>query len=428
MNYRDDGQEILNGEVSTAPLGHFDESVMADYLDGTASKADAAALERHLSTCPACVSWVHDQRSVRSLLHDTVLADAPADLEDRILGELLFPSKVVARPEPQQARWRSLWHGRLRAWMPAAAAVAAVFAFIVIYGVTLSEQQDTMTASDGTTTLVAAETASAAAGSTEDQAFRETDGVAAASPEAQSNEVAPGDVHGTAPTTTAVAADAQPPGASGTGEETTTTARIISPASAPVVMTERRQIVDVMQASVGPVYIMLAAKQEASENTDESPERDATGDATATAAAAGSAEDEAGSNQWVEDAVSQMTVFTEMEPLPASRALGEAAFGCYVEHEQVSHFIDLLLSIAASLRLDLTLQTEVDAQHRERAAQIADHKQELPVLVGRSLPQPAVAKIGFTTSTTAPGDTDSSEAESPDKAGTHVLTIVVLRP
>jgi len=307
--------------------------------------------------------------------------------------------------------------------MPAAAAVAAVFAFIVIYGVTQSEQQDTMTASDGTTTLVAAETASAVADGTEDQAFREADSVAAASPEAQGNEVPPSGGLGADPTTTGAAADTQPPGASATGEETTTTAGIISPASALVVMTERRQIIDVMRASAGPVYIMLAAMQEAPADSDDGSQKDAVGDARTTGGGA-----EAGASQWVEDAVSQMTVFTEMEPLPASLALGEAAFGCYVEHEQVSHFIDLLLSIAASLRLDLTLQTEIDAQHKDRATWIADHKRELPVLVGRTLPQPAVSKMGFTTSTTASAETDSSATASLDEAGTHVLTVLVLRP
>ncbi len=103
----------------------------------------------------------------------------------------------------------------------------------------------------------------------------------------------------------------------------------------------------------------------------------------------------------MEETVEQLKAFTELEPLPASFGLKEPVYAAYLNHDHVSAFVDLLLAIAASIRLDVSMQAEA-GEDWEAADVISKHKDELPVLLSHLLPQPSVARYSFTTTTIVP--------------------------
>ena len=114
----------------------------------------------------------------------------------------------------------------------------------------------------------------------------------------------------------------------------------------------------------------------------------------------------------MEETIEQLKAFTELEPLPASFGLKEPVYAAYLNHDHVSAFVDLLLSIAASVRLDVSMQAEA-GEDWEAAAVINKHKDELPVLLSHLLPQPSVVRYSFTTTTTGPTPMAPTERRSP---------------
>lgn len=417
------------------PLGHIDEwsELAVDYLDGTASAVDQAAVESHIASCPECAARVRQQTSVQAYLRQTAPLNAPEDLEQRILGELFSPSQVIERAPDRDTRgWASLRQRRLRAWMPAAAAVAALLVFIVIYGVAISPRDQQLTAEKAATTVLA--TMAASQGSGEMALDASTAGDAG-----DATTTAAGIVETTAAPATA------------------TTAAAITPASLPAGTQNRKAMIAELSDSAGPVYLTLTATSpetspnsrddsagtgsatasDAGDDTRVGPETSESNDTSdtetrETAQSSATAQDRTTDTAlpaWVEEAASQLTLFTQMEPLPETLSLGQPVFAGYVKHEQVTHFVDLLLSIAASVDLDVTMLPQVDTGSSRSADRITGSKQQLPVLEGHVISQPAPARVSFTTSTlVAPGRSDTSRAICPDEAGTHVLMILFLRP
>ncbi len=417
MNNWGDNREGPDLGTPTAPLGHMDDwaHLVVDYLDGTTDPADQAMIDEHLAGCPACSSRLFGQRETASLLGSVTLAEAPDGLEDRILGELFFPSTVQALPEPAKPSVSSLWHRRLRAWVPAAAAVAAVFIGMIVYGL-VGTADDQQQASDlqVTSTVIA--------GQAQPPASAETATVLGAAPQT--------DAAGTETTAAAM--------------ETTTTGSVkiaaagteipaASAGSTPVTITSRKAMVEALRTSTGPLFLALTPT--ASESTDSTattttttPSDAGTTDGSEGTAVAGAPDEliTSESAAWVKETVGQILTFTELEPLPESVSSGKPIYVAYLNHDHVSAFVDLLLAIAASVRLDVSMQAEADEERD--ASMIEKHLGELPLLLSHVLPQPAVARFSFTTSTTAPGQNSDAGSADPDEAGTHVLTVVFLRP
>ena len=196
-------------------------------------------------------------------------------------------------------------------------------------------------------------------------------------------------------------------------------------------------MVDALRTSTGPLYVaftpMAAETEEGSEG--ETATTATTDDAGTTDGSTMTSDNEdseervtSASEGWVEETIEQLKAFTELEPLPASFGLEEPVYAAYLNHDHVSAFVDLLLAIAASVRLDVSMQAEA-GEGWEAAAVISKHKDELPVLLSHLLPQPAVVRYSFTTSTLVPYPMGPTKRRSPrTKPGTHVLTVLLIRP
>lgn len=403
MTYRGNEPDNPGTGRPMIPSGHLDDwaESIVDFLDGTAEPNISAAIEAHLATCPDCVVRLADQRSTASYLRGLPSVDAPEGLEDRILGELLFPSKVIHLPEPQESRWPTLWHRRLRAWVPAAAAVAAVLVGVVAFGLISSAGGDKdMTVSAPSSTVAAAPAAA-----------METASAPLEDPEGDTAFVgAAGGID--QPTTTAGAV----------GTETTTTTAVAVAGDA---VTDRRAMVDALKSSAGPLFLTFrpTPTEPGEEGAGERPGPDGTdGTDPDTGRMITSASD-----RWIEEALNQLREFTQLEPLPAAFSEGDLVFAAYLNHDHVSAFVDLLRSIAASIRLDLMLQTEPDQDGGPSAARISEGASEVPLLLSRVLPQPSVNRYTFTTSTLPPAERSSTDFQLPHEAGTHVLTVLFIR-
>ena len=195
-------------------------------------------------------------------------------------------------------------------------------------------------------------------------------------------------------------------------------------------------MVEALRTSTGPLYVaftpMAAETEDGSggeTTTSDSPGDTGTTDGSTVTSDSEASEERvtSASEEWVEETVEQLKAFTELEPLPASFGLKEPVYAAYLSHDHVSAFVDLLLAIAASIRLEVSMQAEA-GEDWEAAAVISEHKDELPVLLSHLLPQPSVARYSFTTSTIVPPDGSDDETVTPDEAGTHVLTVLLTRP
>lgn len=435
MNYRGDNPQAPGSGAAAGADGHIDAwaELAVDYLDGTANDAVRDMIDGHLAACPECAARMNLQRSTVSLLSQIEMAAVPDYLEDRVLGEFLFPSRVVARPQPEKIRWTQLLERRLRPWLPATVAVAAVLIGLVAWGVfnPMAEEQTTAKRDEGTTAVASATGAADSA---------ETESALGA---------APADTTAGAMTTAAPA----PGGATTTAAAATTlNAAEAPPEPVPTTIQDRRAMVAALKEASGPLYLAFTPTPTETDGSDANPGTSdgaggagsgtgsttgadgtdaATGEGSDSARDAGTAAGEA-DPQWVQDVIEQVTTFTELQPVPASLSPDGAVFAAYLDHDNVSAFVDLLRSIAASFGLQVSLQNEPDPDGHETADRIAENKRMLPVLVGHVIPQPAPYRYGFTTSTLATDGSGEGENGArtvlPDDAGTHVLTVVFMRP
>lgn len=414
MTLRGDNQEGRGPAPVDIPLGHIDEweDQAVDYLDGRLSDSAKAAIECHLKGCPLCSARIQAQREAIAFLERSPLQDAPFDLEDRVIGEVLFPSQPYFSPQPEELRRSTIWRRKFRAWVPATVAVAAVLVAIVAYGVFKPSNEVSTTSREIATTVVAGQ----AAGTADSEV---TLGAALTSVPEGANSL--GDE---ATTTTAAGALTTATIADGATEITA------AAGEQPVVIEDRESMVDTLRTSEGPAYIAFEAA-----SFSESDGNGSTGPTADRGQVDPGKTDPGKTTQpdlpdWVEEVASQVTAFTGLEPLTSSPSSSSPSFAAFVSRKQVSPFVDLMFSIAASVGIDMVLQLEPNPEEDATASVIVGHRAELPVLVGELLPQPSVVRISFTTSTMAPssGHSDEVRATLPDQAGTHILVVVFLRP
>jgi anti-sigma factor RsiW len=66
----------------TSPLEHCSDCVdlLGEYIDGSLSQEQAAALEAHLSLCPPCITFVRTYRATRVLCRHKLAAEMPQEL------------------------------------------------------------------------------------------------------------------------------------------------------------------------------------------------------------------------------------------------------------------------------------------------------------------------------------------------------------
>jgi anti-sigma factor RsiW len=397
----------LGDRGSTWPGGlvsHIDDwgEFAVDYLDGRVSPEDKAAIEQHLADCPSCASRMAAQQSVITFLQRTPQEDAPESMEDAVLGELLFPTKLGA---PQAFRGRELqsaprpsWTRRLRPWLPVTAAVAVILIGIVAFGVLRSGANTNVATKDSTTTRYATEQ-DATAGAT----------VAGAT--------APGITSTTA--AAGVATTVLASSASTTAGNTS-----LSVASAPTAIRDEKAMVTALKSAPGPAYVSFEALP-ASGSTSTDPT------ATATTLVDGSVATttETIPATSVDDVVSQISAFTGLEQLSPDLSMGGPTFAAFVSHKQLTAFLDLLFSIKSSVKVDLALRMDPEADVSASAGLIVERKAQMPVLEAQVVPQPAIVRYSFTTSTLVPADagTIPSDLVTPDDEGTHVLIVIYVR-
>ncbi|MBN1629062.1 MAG: zf-HC2 domain-containing protein [Thermoleophilia bacterium] len=430
--------------------GHVDdwEELAVDYLDGVLDPSTTAAVDAHLRDCPACAARLHKQGALVAFLEDVDYEAPPSDLEDRVLGQLLFPA-AGARAETdaetlpiqplkqQESRWSALWRRKIVPWVPATIGVVAVLALVVTYGL-VRESADESTDLAINTTAAQTVPAGSAGSSGSGGAPGGTQAVSAAEPTvgAPAQETA-GDSAASRDTvtTTAAAATTMVLGA-GTAydPESETTPTTASPATTASAMTETTAAVTMapgttvvvqnkaamvadLRAAGAPVYIVF----------NNGVEGDGEG--------AGNAND--GTARIGAGIATQLTALTGLEPLDRSLWIDGPTFAAYVPREQAQQFVDLLLSIGTSSQTSVSLATQ--PPHTNAASQgpatvdndalsrLMEKKAEFVELSASKTPRPAVTDWSFTTSTLPPVGDDGAEAQQPalpDEAGTHVLVVI----
>jgi hypothetical protein len=373
--------------------GHVDdwEDVAVDYLDGTLDTATKRAVDAHFDACPACAARLGAQRAICTVLQQEALEEAPSDLEDRALGEILFPSTprpTVRAAAAKRTRRSELWRRTFRPWIPATIAVVALFAAFISFGVLRSGPD-----------MESAQTTTAAA-------------LEATMPKAEDTAVA-GTLTTAAPATT-LAAGAGPATMNGGSDATfgdsaaptTTTAGAYATSATGEAMTQDKKVmVAEMQSASAPLYFVFAPVDTTGGGADES-----TGIALAE----------------------QMAMLTGLQPVESDMSLGGATFAAYVPKDDAVALVELLQSIGASLQLTLSLAWEpvaVPAASRsiDYGAELRARRAEIPELSATKTPQPAITRYSFTTSTVV---ADPAQVPpdwlAPDEAGTHVLVVIYL--
>lgn len=75
------------------------QSVLHGYIDGELDAARAADFERHLSSCPQCVSALETQEKLRASIQQAGLYErAPIALRRKLEGQFRAPTPVAAAP------------------------------------------------------------------------------------------------------------------------------------------------------------------------------------------------------------------------------------------------------------------------------------------------------------------------------------------
>ena len=385
------------GTPAGIPAGHVDEwgESVVDYLDGRLAPETRIVVEVHLEGCPACAARVLTQQSVIRLLQGTSLADPPEGLEHRVLGELLFPSGPVSRRKvaerPRGWRGSILWRRKIRPWIPATVAVAALLATVVGIGL-LRSDTDVLTANreEATSTLAAKD---------------------------QTGEGSPAPFESLGAATSVAAATTTLAGA--------TTTLAASEPMVPAVTQDRKQMVSSLKVAQVPAYLAFEAPAPPlpEDVQSEEPVTTVPGDASRSGGAM------TVSQEQVKAVVSSMLEFTGMQPLDETLALGGPTFAAFVPRDDASQLVDLVRSIGASLGLVVSLGMNPPAGTEEAASRLVERKAEFPVLSAERNPQPAVSGYRFTTSTlTAAGDqNDGTSLTLPDETGTYVLIVFYVR-
>jgi hypothetical protein len=372
---------------------HVDDwaDLAVDYLDGRLDPKTKARVDLHLRDCADCAGRLQAQQGMMMLLRETSLGDPPADLEDRVLDELLFPSRpaqVLVRPPVKQPS--TLWRRRIRPWIPATVAVAALLIAIASYGLVRSNADLSTKTGEVATTMASADQAAGATTSRGESLGVTTTAAGA---------------------TTTVAAAA-----------TKTT----SPSAAMNAATQDREaMITNLEVAQAPAYFVFQGTAVVAPGDDQP--------SAPTTTVAGETADTQVANvvapEQVEAVVSQVIAATGLVPLDSALSFGGPTFAAYVPRDDAARLVDLLRSIAGPLDLTVSQDMEPPGSAAKFAARLMERKIELPVLAANRAPQPAVSDPAFTTSTLVPASGQNeggAELVPPDEAGTHVLIVIYI--
>lgn len=405
--------------------GHMDdwEALAVDYLDGRLDPESKAAVELHLDGCPECSSRLRGQQGALAFLQAVPLEVAPPELEDSILDEVLFPK--TASPVPsrrksaQPAGWSTLWRRRVKPWVPATVAVAAVFIALVSYGV---YQSTGNRAADLAVTTTAVASADYAA-ETDTSADCGAENLSAGSVGAPGAAAEQG--LGASDTTAAVTTTAAP---TATDEVTETTTEDGDTTMAAGLMTTVASGLDVTTTETTVAEYGLSTVETTRDRKIMIADL-ADADAPVCFLFESAASAEEGSTEAMVAAAEQITSLTGLQPLDASISLDSPTFAAYVPRNDATQLVDLLRSIGSSVGLVVGLSTQPPAPATGLVTRLSRMVDSLPELSARRAPQPSVSGWSFTTSTLVPpGETASAGAvKTPADAGTHVLVVIWVR-
>jgi anti-sigma factor RsiW len=420
---------------TTGPTGHMDEweALAVDYLDGRLDPQAKTAVESHLQGCPACDARLQLQQGAITFLQTTPLEDAPAELEGKVLDEILRSSAseavTVYRQDTQPSRletsrWSWTWRRRIKPWVPAAVAVAAVFVALVSYGVFQSTTGDSADTEATAGMAVASQEAAPEADETARSAEKNSDASTTAVPATTA-----------VPSTTTAGADlgmAYPVGTDGAsmdtaaGMETTTTTVAATETTAVATITTAGALTT---TTVGGSSAYGPSRGEAFTTTQDRTAMIAglqDAEAPVYLVFEGAMASDDGYTKTAGDAAEQITNLTGLEPLNSSLALDRATFAAYLPKNNAVQLVDLLRSIGATLGLAVGLTMELPAEATRFVAEIMDHKGEFVELSAYRTPQPAVSTWSFTTSTLVPpdGSAGAGSQNALDETGTYVLVVI----
>jgi hypothetical protein len=375
------GKKNKNPVISSARAvsGHVGdwEQIATDYVDGRLDAATKAVVRGHLPSCPKCTARIASQQDVLALLKKTAMVDTPVGLEDRILGEVLFPRETAPAQGPAKrasSGQRGTWQG-LRAWLPAAAAVVAVLVAVVAYGAT---RPDGLSTESAASTTAAAFTATAEA----DEAVEPGEDPAA-------TPALEGAKDGAVSTEAALVL-----GATGGAVRS----EVLQP-SGPY-LEDNQAMTNGLASTDAPAYFFYVVND----------------GSLVTAEQAGSI-------------ASRVTSATGLQLIDQTSADGMRAFAAFVPREDASAVVELLRSIGASLQLSLNLSLDPGPAVSEWAESLFADKFGLAELSASPSQPPASAGWSYTTSTAPPttaGSPQAASVPSPDELGTHVLVVILL--
>ena len=391
-------EKDVNRRVPAPVLsGHVDDwaESAVDYLDGRVSPEVKAAIQSHLQECPACAARLRTQHSVVACLQETHLDDPPLGLEDRVLGEILFPSEPVTQPRKEEPRgWSVTWNKRIRPWLPATIAVVALMGAVIGYGVVKSDGDLSTEGVDTSQPVVAAESAA--------------------------DTTARGETLGAAPTTAAAATTTL-----AAAEATETTVPMIAAAEPPV-MVDREAMVAGLRDAKAPAYLAFMAS--APEQSEDSGSGESTTTVTSAAGDAAATVDTGGvTPKQADDVASQITALTGLTPLEPSLWLGGPTFAAYLSRDDAKQLVDLVRSIGASVGLLVGLIVAPPVGTTDITSRLLERKRDLCELIAERTAKPSVANDSFTTSTLLPPGDQQDGWVPPDKAGTHVLVVIYVQ-
>ncbi len=93
---------------STSPLDHCSECVklLGDYVDGSLAQDQSAALERHLSMCMPCITFLRTYKATGHLCRWKLAREMPSELKNGLASFLAarvpgFGTKGAVAQQPQ---------------------------------------------------------------------------------------------------------------------------------------------------------------------------------------------------------------------------------------------------------------------------------------------------------------------------------------
>jgi len=390
---------------SLLPQEHVEQwaELAVDYLDGNLDPATQAAVEAHLSSCADCARRLEEQRRVAERLRQTPALDPPAWLEKAVLEEILSPvtavRAVTAAPptaagetgqplRKKEPAWTRFWRQTLRPWAPAAIAVAAILLGIVSYGIFRQAAPESLPrfAQEAAPAVPgqASSTVESAPGDQVARASTEEAQATSARQQDSSTAILGGQQVETSTTAIAPTTTASSFAQAATSASVSASGMYRTLKSEPQAVTAetRSLVVEALENTDTPAYFVYAS------SSLEKPLTPYKASAVAT----------------------QLCTLTGLEPLPVSMSLAGPTLAAYLPREDAGAFVELLLSIAASLELSLSLEFQPPETQSQAHTAIMENRSQFAELVARRAPSPGISGWTFSTSTSLAPDQQQNDA------------------